>query len=344
MGGVERMGKLASPVVAKENVLIQAGRCSLTILPHLGGKIASLRVSSLRSGSSHVEDCELLQLPIASYAPRTRTMTFEESDASGWDECLPSVAGCRMETGAGPASIPDHGDLWRVGWRRVDGKPIESSADSATFRAECFSLPLRLERSLTLTEAEKGWALQLEYKVTNTGADSALWSWSAHPLFAAEAGDRIVIPDSIRKLHVESSGGDRLGRRGDLVSWPMATLANGSQVDLSLAQSPASGTADKLFAGPLTAQENWCALERPQAGVRLTVRFDPAATPYLGLWICYGGWPARPGPKQMCVALEPSTAGADSLAETGHWSRVLGPGECFRWPLAVEIETLEGAD
>jgi galactose mutarotase-like enzyme len=316
----------------------------LTILPHLGGKIASVRAGSSHVDSSLEEACELLQLPLAPYAPRTRTMPFEESDASGWDECLPSVAACRVETAAGLASIPDHGDLWRVNWRRIHGQLMESSADSASFRAECFSLPLRLERSVTLTETAKGWKLRLEYKVTNTGAEAAPWSWSAHPLFAAEAGDRIVLPDSIREFHVESSGGDRLGKRGDLVSWPIATLADDSEVDLSLAQPPASAIADKLFAGPLTEQENWCALERPQAGVRIIVRFDPAATPYLGLWICYGGWPASPGPKQMCVAMEPSTAGADSLAEKGPWSRVLGPGECFRWPLAVEIETLEGAD
>ncbi len=328
------MAEMTARGVAKVNVLIQAGNCSLILLPKLGGKIASLRVAS-----SHVKDYELLQQPLAHYAPRTRTMTFDEGDAGGWDECLPSVSSCSVETAAGPATIPDHGDLWRVVWR-----PMVSSANSATFRGECFSLPLRLERTVTLTEAAKGWKLRLDYKVTNTGAYAAPWSWSAHPLFAAEAGDRILLPDSIRELRLESSVGERLGRRGEPVSWPMATLADGSQTDLSVAQSPASCIAEKLFAGPLTVRENWCALERPQAGVRIKVRFDPAATPYLGLWICFGGWPAGPGPKQTCVALEPSTAGADSLAETGPWSRVMGPGDCVRWPLDVEIETLEGAD
>ena len=86
------------------------------------------------------------------------------------------------------------------------------------------------------------------------------------------------------------------------------------KTDLSVAQPPESGIGDKLFAGPLSANENWCALERPKAGVRIKVGFDPAATPYLGLWICYGGWPDRPGPKQTCVAMEPATAPVDSLA------------------------------
>ena len=69
--------------------------------------------------------------------------------------------------------------------------------------------------------------------------------------------------------------------------------------------------------------------------------FDSAATPYLGLWICYGGWPDRPGSKQMCVALEPATAPVDSLAVTGPWSRTLAPGEWYTWPMTVEIQSNE---
>ncbi|MGA7859175.1 MAG: hypothetical protein WCA11_14670 [Terracidiphilus sp.] len=79
----------------------------MTLLPHLGGKIASIRVNGR----------ELLQEPLAPLGPRTRTMSFDSGDASGWDECLPSVAGCTLEKAAGLAEIPDHGDLWRVAWK-----------------------------------------------------------------------------------------------------------------------------------------------------------------------------------------------------------------------------------
>ena len=327
-------------VGVKENVLIEAGDCSVTILPHLGGKIASIRLRGR----------ELLQAPLAPYGPRTRAMPFDEGDASGWDECLPSVAACTVETAGGTVSIPDHGDLWRVAWQPVaasgqwsvvsDQLSGGACASSATFRGECFSLPLRLERTVALTETGKGWQLSLDYTVTNTGADPMPWSWAAHPLFAVEAGDRVVLPDSIRALRLEGSGGGRLGKGGDRVSWPVAMLANGARTDLSVAQPPASDIGDKLFAGPLSELESWCALERPKAGVRIKVSFDADATPYLGLWICYGGWPERPGPKQMCVALEPATAPVDSLAQAGPWSRILAPGESCFWPMVVEIESI----
>jgi galactose mutarotase-like enzyme len=317
--------------VGEENVLIQAGTCAVTILPHLGGKIASIRIG----------EQELLQRPLAKYATRSRTMSFDASDASGWDECLPSVAACTVATPGGTRSIPDHGDLWRVEWESLDQLEADVGEGPVTLRGECFSLPLSLERTVTLTETANGCRLSLNYSVTNLSVDPTPWSWAAHPLFAVEEGDRIVLPDSITTLRLEGSRGGRLGKNGDQVGWPVATLADGSHCDLSVARPAESKIGDKLFVGPLKNAQDWCALERPKAGVRIKVGLDVEATPYLGLWICYGGWPERPGAKQMCVAMEPATAPVDSLADTGPWSRVLAAGDCFSWFMDVEIEIMQ---
>lgn len=314
----------------KENVVISAGDCSVTILPQFGGKIASIRVKGK----------ELLQAPLAPIAPRTQTMSFDAGDASGWDECLPSVAACTVPYTVATAQIPDHGDLWRVAWEETGTKDQGRGTNELSLKARCFSLPLEVERVISLSQTGEGFRLSLRYTVTNTGAIPAPWSWAAHPLFLAEAGDRIVLPETIHTLRLEGSGGNRLGKNGDAVSWPTARLAGGEETDLSVALAPDSGVGDKLFTGPLSAAENWCELIRPAAGVKIRVIFDTAATPYLGLWICYGGWPEKDGPKQTCVALEPSTAPVDSLAETGPWSRKLAPGEWFNWPMRVEIEPL----
>ena len=309
----------------EENVLIESGHCSAVVLHQYGGKIASLRFRGQ----------ELLQSPLAPIEPRTPSMPFEAADASGWDECLPSVAACTVNTPAGQAHIPDHGDLWRVPWTVT-----ERDSQSITLNASCFSLPLQLVRKLSIAETENGAQLSLDYKLTNTGGKSVPWSWAAHPLFAASLGDRIVLPDSIHTLRLEASRDNRLGTMGDEKQWPVAEQADGSDTDLSWVAAPDSGIADKLFAGPMNSNAGWCALERPSAGLRIRVSFDPNATPYIGLWICYGGWPARPGRKQVCVALEPSTAPLDSLAITGPWSRTLAPGESAGWPMHVHLETL----
>jgi galactose mutarotase-like enzyme len=321
-----------------ENVLICDGECKLTVLPQFGGKIASIKVG----------DEELLQEPLAPIASRTQRMGFDQSDASGWDECLPSVAACRIETDTGFAEVPDHGDLWRVEWEkqgtgnRLQDSGIDQERGACvTLIGTCFSLPLELERRIQIVEADRGWRLEIQYQVRNTGNSTMPWSWAAHPLFVAKKGDRILLPETIRSLRLEGSGGNRLGKGGDSVSWPLARLASGGEADLSVAGGADSGIGDKLFAGPLQAWENWSVLERPSAGLRIRVSFDAVATPYLGLWICYGGWPERSGPKQVCVAMEPATAPVDSLATTGSWSRELGPNESFAWPMNVEIERIE---
>lgn len=309
----------------EENVLIRAGNCSVTILPRLGGKVASIRF----------HNHELLQTPLHPYALRNRTMGFNEGDASGWDECLPSVAGCTVQTAVGPATIPDHGDVWRVEWQTV-----ARTENSVTLRGEGFSLPLALERKLTLTETAKGCRIDAEYKVTNTGTAATPWSWSAHPGYAAEEGDILHLPDSIKALKIEWTRNDRLDNSNGTAAWPLAKLTAGGETDLRISAPTHSGVGDKLFAGPLAPQENWVALERPKAGVRLRIGFDPAATPYLGLWICQDGYPEDGGLLQHCVAMEPCTAPVDSLAITGPWSRVLQPGESFSWPMSVELDSI----
>jgi len=319
------MADSSTDLAAKENVVIQAGECSVTILPLLGGKIASI------VAKGH----ELLQAPLAPYAPRTQTMDFIESDASGWDECLPSVVACTVQTAAGPASIPDHGDLWRVPWQLVT-----CSAFCATFRAQCFSLPLELQRTTTLFATHQGWSLRADYTVTNTGTHPVPWFWAAHPSFAAEPGDVIFLPDSIRRLRLTVSNRNRLGLAGTQVAWPVAALADGGQTDLSLAEPPESAIGEKLFTDHLGPEENWCMLERPRIGLRIRVRFSPAATPYLGLWICHGGWPDWAGPRQACVTFEPTTAPIDSLADIADWSPELAPGQSVSWPMIVEIESI----
>jgi len=324
---------MAEVASEKENVVIAAGDCDLTILPQFGGKISSIRVRGR----------ELLQQPIGPIEQRTRTMAFDESDASGWDECLPSVAACSAPYAGSETQIPDHGDIWRIAAEpRVEGPGSRGqvSADAASVVWECFSLPLRLKRELALEATEMGWRITANYKLTNTGKVHAPWSWAAHPLFAVELGDRVILPHSIRALRLEGSGGRRLGESGNRVAWPAARLAHGGGTDLDVVQDAQSEIGDKLFAGPLNSAENWAALERPSAGVRIRVGFDPEATPYLGLWLCYGGWPERPGAKQNCVALEPATAPVDSLAIEGPWSRLLEPGESVDWAMTVDLELI----
>ena len=200
----------------KENVLIRAGDCAVTLLPQFGGKISSICVHNR----------ELLQAPLAPVRARTRTMSFDQGDASGWDECLPSVAACTVKTQGGVARIPDHGDLWREQWE-IQGSGAEGPSSSITLRGACFSLPLVLERTIAVAKAKQGWRLQVDYTLTNSGRNAVPWSWAAHPLFAVDEGDRIEIPASIAEMRVEGSGGGRLDGTNGHVAWPTSKPGRG---------------------------------------------------------------------------------------------------------------------
>ena len=307
----------ATKAGSNENVILEKGSLRLEIKPALGAKLSSLRYSG----------AELLQQPLAPYAPRTREMGFEESDASGFDECLPSVAACQVETPSGTVSVPDHGDFWRIPWSCENTGPNEVELE-----AQGFSLPLLFKKRVRLEEN----AVHLLYEVKNTGTTPCSYLWSAHPLFTVDQGDRIVLPPAVKEVCIEGSGTKRL--QGKSCSWPVAATSDGGSVDLSITGTASDGIGDKLFAS--TPDAGWCVLERPELNLRLQVQFNPAVTPYLGLWLCYGGWPEGHAARQYCVALEPCMAPADSLALGAKWAHPLAPGQSESWPLTISLSPL----
>jgi galactose mutarotase-like enzyme len=303
-----------------ERAVLENELLRVVTMPALGGKIASIRL--VDSGE------ELLQQPLLPYAPRIPYMRFDDGDASGWDECLPSVAACELGTPSGVASVPDHGDFWQLEWQ------VESQTEKGlTLSAEGFSLPLRFTKSLFLEEN----SLRVAYSVLNTGDHDVEYVWSAHPLFIVEAGDRVILPPSVKEVVVEGSGGGRLGSQGVKHAWPQTQLASGEACDLSLASNIQSGIGDKLFTA--APAEGWCALERIRLKQRVEVHFDPQESPYLGLWICYGGWPENRAKRQQCVALEPCFAQGDSLAiaAADGRARKIASGNADRWSVELRI-------
>ncbi len=289
------------------------------VLPEFGAKISSLR--TLPDGE------ELLQKPLRPYAVRSREMAFEDGDASGIDECIPTVSACEISGAGGKRPLPDHGDFWRIPftWRR--------EAEDLVLDATGFSLPLRFEKRLRL----EGTRLSLAYRLDNIGSETVPFLWSAHPGFAVEAGDGIVLPGSVREVTVWHSGNSRLGEPGRAHPWPYTFDGDGRAIDLSVAGAAGDGVGDKIFS--VSPREGWIALDRRRLQRRIEVRFDPEQIPYVGFWLAYGGWPEGSGVRQHCVALEPCTAPADSLdtAIARNLARTLAPGAIWEWKIEIHV-------
>jgi len=308
-------------------LLLKADTFAVDVLPALGGKVASVRKNGI----------ELLQQPLLPYAPRTLTTPFEDSDASGFDECLPSVSACEIDTPSGKVGIPDHGEFWRLPCT------VESQTQHEIHLTSTGTvLPLRFERRLCIESYSPHTGadtLRIDYRVENVGQTDLHYAWSAHPLFAIDPGDRILLPASVTEVKVEGSARNRLGSKGAVHSWPTARLASGEMIELDRVSNVSDNIGDKIYTA--APPEGWCAIERWSAGLsvglRVQVEFDPDLSPFLGLWLCYGGWPEGRANRQYCVALEPCTAPVDSLATAmaGGWARKLVPGQCDLWWMRI---------
>ncbi|MGH9586908.1 MAG: hypothetical protein ACRD3F_08135 [Acidobacteriaceae bacterium] len=293
-----------------------------TFLPDFGGKMISL--TSIRTGE------EFLLPPLHPYKRLEATEPFEEGDAGGFDECLPSVAACEAMGQEPP--VADHGDLWRLAWE------TEATREMVRMQVDAVSRPLRLVR----TAAFRGRALVLRYDLYNLSERAVPWLWSAHPLFKISAGDRILLPGAVGAAKVESScAGDF--NEGSVIAWPHAHTNTGNLVDLSTIRAADGRTAHKLFVSMQAS--GWAALYRAELGQGVLIRFDPRILPFLGLWICHGAWPAQGLKRQYTVALEPTTSDADSLTKAAQrgTGRTLEPLGHTSWEIEMELLGAESA-
>ena len=168
-----------------------------------------------------------------------------------------------------------------------------------------FSRPLAYTKTLTL----KDEALSIRYRIENRGTTGVSYLHACHPLLAVAEEDLIMLPGSTKTLGLHCSDEPLLGRAGEIVSW-----RHHRGKDLSRVGAEDSGVAVMLYTERV--QEGWCGLYRRASGEGIAVRLDPEELPFLGLWLCYGGWPPDgAGTRQYAVAPEPTTAPFGTLAE-----------------------------
>lgn len=287
---------------------------SLRLLPERGAKLVSLRDRRLER-----EWLLPSQLPGKGYPASVYGADFSLGDTSGFDECLPNVA-------AGPAPDstyywPDHGELWSRPWE------VRAEEETLVCTVRGIGYPYTLTRRLRL----QGDALHINYALQNQGAQPFPHLWSAHPLLQVSPGMRILLPDGVNEVFVNGASHSELGTFGELRSWPRL----GSTFDFSQVQPKETGVAVKLFVPDLT--EGHCTLWEPVTGHALRFDWDPTEIPYLGLWLCYGGWPTDGRAGHLTIAIEPCTGMPDPLHEA--WAQgcaaSVKPGATLHWSLRL---------
>lgn len=308
-----------------ENALV---RC--TVVPQLGGKIASLiHLPTMREWMWRNPALE-------PKAPEYGASYVAQHDLGGFDECFPSVAATHFPGGPWDGTkVPDHGEIWALPWKAeayCDGAQIE-----VRLVAHGVRFPYRFERSLWLMEGEA--AVRLQYSVTNLSPYPFPFLWSSHPVFNVTPGMKLVVP-GVREMTVYASAHDRFGQLGRKVDWPKAQDAEGREWDLSNTPDVTAGAAVKLW-GKAPAL-GYVALQDIFVGTELRLQFDPAEVTHLGLWLNYAGWAGVTGASPYYnVAIEPCIGAQDDLAlAVRHFKEhgLLPPHGRKAWQLEVKLK------
>jgi galactose mutarotase-like enzyme len=255
---------------------------------------------------------------------------FDEQPPSGFDECFPTVAPSAIEYAAGsdPVSLPDHGELWSRAW------DYETCGEALFLWVEGERLPYRFEKKIRLREH----GVELNYAVQNQGDRVLPYIWAAHPLLRTTGADRIELPADVDAVSLYWSSDDRLGESGDRLPWPVDETRS-LLPDLSRVPSDAPEVALKCFTGALSTGVASLYYRDPEQALRFT--FDPGATPYLGLWFCYDGWPPNRSWSQRTVAIEPTCSPTDALADASADGThpVLAPQKTHSWTLKLQVRS-----
>jgi galactose mutarotase-like enzyme len=290
---------------------------SVEVLPAEGGRISSLK--SLQSGMEFLTQSRRGGL----YSKAGLDTRFQDGPCAGIEECLPTVGPSGPETEGGAA--PDHGDFWQLPWQL-----LAASDTHASMSAVGFSRTLRFSKQLTLEHN----TLRVAYAVENVGSTAQSFLYACHPLFAVSAGDRVLLPSEIREVRLDYSRGDRLGASGSIITW--TTMKSGVQLDVTL--GPEAGTAEMFYTPRL--QDGLCGIYREASAQVLEVSFDTKRLPFLGLWLCYGGWPNDgEEPRQYAVALEPTTSPCSTLANAQRTNTAISleAGETYDWEILFTV-------
>ena len=296
-------------------IALSEGNLSVAVVPELGGKICSVRWSGREL---------LARNPLR---PASYDSAYADFDASGFDECLPTIGSCPYPVGAWQGvNIPDHGEVWSIPWS------YKLADTRLHMRVHGVRFPYAFEKTIELRPSD---AIHLEYAFINLSPFPFPFIWSAHPLIAPRPGMRIHLPWGTR-VRVDWSKG---GRLGDLLAehdWPITRDRDGRNVDMSLIGDPACGHVDKLYTTKLG--EGWCAVHDPADGFYLAMLFPLDRVPYVGLSINQGGWPVD-RPAYYNLGLEPCNGYPDCLdvAIASGECAVAAPGDRLEWHLELHV-------
>ncbi len=284
-----------------KHLLIGNDKVEAIFLPQIGSKMISL-INKITGTEFLLENQDKDKV----YRKAFHGADYSLYDASGFDECFPTIEATEITVRDGGTEskkikYPDHGELWSKEWN------YELSDNSILFSATGVNADYRIRKNITYN----GNRIIIEYSLINKSDFPLNYIWSAHPLLAIDEGDRIFMPPGINKLLLNWVSDVKLGEYGQYMPW---SGEKGNFQSFYEIKARDTGTAIKGFTDSL--HRGFAGLYRPKKNESIMISFDKEKLPYLGVWLCFGGWPVDAERKHYTIALEPTTGRPDSLGES----------------------------
>jgi hypothetical protein len=309
-----------------EFLAVENNEIRAVFLPEIGSKMVELR-------NLKTEKQFLLapQSPARAYSRPAYGADFASFDTSGFDECFPTVSTSHYRSLTNREKtydivFPDHGELWSRPWEVHRGEGEVRFSIRGVRGEYDFEKRVEIRRN----------ALTLHYALRNLSKDPFSYIWSAHPLLDVSPNVDLLLPAEIDTVLLNWSSDPSVGRFGDRISWPNLLPARRG-VSFARVQESSLGVAVKCFTDAL--HEGRAGIYDRTVDESLLLEFNPRENPYLGLWLCYGGWPVNAERRHLTAALEPCSGRPDSLEEAVLRRECAElPGGCERtWSLSLSL-------
>ncbi|MBM4027181.1 MAG: hypothetical protein FJ280_17510, partial [Planctomycetes bacterium] len=191
-------------------VTLETDQMAAQFLPRAGGGLCSLVYRPLG-----------LELMVQRPWERYRLGPYDgdyvaEGECAGMDDMFPTIDRCfyDLEPWRG-TPIPDHGEVWSLPWdASTEGETLHLSTHGVRF-------PYRLEKRVSFS---RPGVLKIAYRLINLSGFKFYFLWAAHPMFVLEEGARLMLPEGTHKAVVTFTLTGEMGRYGDELDWPIATL------------------------------------------------------------------------------------------------------------------------
>ncbi len=296
---VVRVSELKSATInGWEAMTIESSGLAVTVLPERGAEIH--RVIDKVTGIDILFHAPW-GLPSRLDPPRAGSdgHRFLERYAGGWQELFPSTNDPCIVAGQ---EMPLHGEVAAIPWRVT-----QDGESTLVCVIDCATLPLRLERQMTLDSAAA--RLTIAERVTNCSSLPQSFTWGHHCVIGPpflEAGCRLET--AARRIVTIDEPFEETARLapGQSTVWPLARLRDGGTTDLRDIPGPEVESHDDIFLTDLTTGS--LSVTNPRLGRRVCLEWDAAIFPWITCWQPFGGAHAMPLTGTYALGIEPWSA------------------------------------